>query len=99
MTQEQPDSAPIMFRPPKPRQFQYHFVYSDPAEEERRKRIRFVRAEARRAQEAEESGEQAESFSPLFGMHARRSYLVQRNRRMVYILAVLVALTLWILLS
>ncbi len=89
---KKPAEPHSMFRPPKPRQFQYHFIYSNPEEKELEKRVRFVRAEARREQEAEESGQAVDVFGPLSGMHSRRHHQVVANRRLVIIVAVLLAI-------
>jgi hypothetical protein len=87
-----------MFRPPKPRQFQYHYRFSDPEKTERDKRVRFIRSEARREREAEEAGEASDAFGPFSGLHQRKRYGAETNRRMIYILMVLLLITVFILL-
>jgi len=86
-----------VFRPPKPRKFQYHFRFSDPEKEEREKRVRFYRSEERRARAAEADGEQVDVFGPLSKIRTRERYGSQSNRRMVYILMTLLALAFFVI--
>ncbi|MBI1192557.1 MAG: hypothetical protein GC205_05215 [Bacteroidetes bacterium] len=86
-----------VFKPPKPRKFQYHFRFSDPEKEEREKRIRFYRSEERREQEAASTGQQVDIFGPMSSLRAKKRYGSESNRRMVYILAALLALACFII--
>ena len=73
-------------RLPKPRRFKHHFRFSDPVKKEREARNRFQESERKRAAE----GADGESILDIGRMRSRQN--AKSNRRLVIILAVLIAL-------
>jgi oxalate decarboxylase/phosphoglucose isomerase-like protein (cupin superfamily) len=79
-------------RPPRPRHFRYTFLYSDPEQKERERRLRFQASEERRREEG--AGE--ETLLDVGRM--RRRHQAQSNRRLALVLAALVGLAALVLL-